>query len=480
MAEYINDSIEATVDDNGSFVFADKGEVDAASLAEFMGYHIQNMRDNLNRLMNYYRGKHDYANYAINAKKAEGKPDARIVVNYPQELTDNMTGFFVGTPPKITYQQATNDNAEDGVVIQDKLQRFLSLNQSDMVIADLAKQCDVFGYTHLLLYQDEMKETRFAVSSPIDSFVIYDDSVAKKPICGVRYKKYKNQVDGIQGTIYYPEHEIEFTADVAGYNVKFGEQTDYAYSFGDVPLIEFKNNGERLGTYESVMSLIDSVDEAMSHKANDINYFANEILKLIGVNVTQKMLDDMINNRVITVSNTNGQNVDIGFLDKPNADGIQENFLNRVDNLIYTKSGVANFNDDVFGNASGVALEFKLQAMTNKAKTKERYFTAALLNMLKQAFNVGASLPQVLTDDTNIMDDIDITFSFTVPHNLADEAKTAQTLMGITDQKTALSVLSNVKDPQQVIDARKAEEKQRQQDTMNAFNGDDNGQDAGE
>lgn len=480
MAEYINNSTLATIDDNGSFVFAGQGEVDDDTLGQFVSYHIQNMRKKLTRLMNYYKGKHDYANYAINNKKPVGKPDARIVVNYPQELADNMTGFFVGTPPKITYQQATNDNNEDNVVIQDKLQRFLSLNQADMAIADLAKQADVFGCTHLLLYQDEMKETRFAVSSPIDSFVIYDDSVAKKPVCGVRYKMYKNQIAEIQGTIYYSDHEVEFQSDAVGSNVIFGEQTDYAYSFGDVPLIEFKNNGERLGTYETVMSLIDAVDESMSHKANDINYFANEILKLIGVNIQQETLDNMINQRIINVPNTNGQNVDIGFLDKPNADVIQENFLDRVDNLIYTKSGVANFNDDVFGNASGVSLEFKLQAMTNKAKTKQRYFTAALYNMLKQAFNVGASLPQVLIENTNIMDDIDITFSFTVPHNLADEAQTAQTLMGITDQKTALSVLSNVKDPQQVIDARKAEEKQRQQDTMNAFNGDDNGQDAGE
>lgn len=480
MAEYINDSTLATIDDNGSFVFAGQGEVDDETLGQFVSYHIQNMRNKLIRLMNYYKGKHDYANYALNKKKAVGKPDARIVVNYPQELADNMTGFFVGTPVKISYQDKTNDNSEDNTVIQDKLQRFLSLNQSDMAIADLAKQADVFGYTHLLLYQDEMKETRFAVSSPVDSFVIYDDSVAKKPICGVRYKMYKNQITEIQGTIYYPEHEIDFQSDAVGSNVKFGEQTDYGYSFGDVPLIEFKNNGERLGTYETVMSLIDSVDEAMSHKANDINYFANEILKLIGVNIQQETLDNMINQRIINVANTNGQNADVSFLDKPNADLIQENFLTRVDSLIYTKSGVANFNDDVFGNASGVALEFKLQAMTNKAKTKERYFTAALLNMLKQAFNVGASLPQILIENTNIMDDIDITFSFTVPHNLADEAKTAQTLMGITDQKTALSVLSNVKDPQQVIDARKAEETQRQQDTMNAFNGGDDGQDANE
>ncbi|QEA57818.1 phage portal protein [Weissella hellenica] len=83
--------------------------------------------------------------------------------------------------------------------------------------------------------------------------------------------------------------------------------------------------------------------------------------------------------------------VDIDFINKSDADLIQEHFLDRAIDTIYTKSNVANFNDDVFGNASGTTLEFKLQSMSNTANMKERKF--------KLAFAIGATLPLDMTGE---------------------------------------------------------------------------------
>lgn len=60
----------------------------------------------------------------------------------------------------------------------------------------------------------------------------------------------------------------------------------------------------------------------------------------------------------------------VDFLSKQTADGTQENLLDRLENLIYQTSMVANISDETFGNAtSGAALAYKLQAMSNLALT---------------------------------------------------------------------------------------------------------------
>lgn len=66
---------------------------------------------------------------------------------------------------------------------------------------------------------------------------------------------------------------------------------------------------------------------------------------------------------------------------------------------IYTKSNVANFNDDVFGNASSTALEFKLQSMSNVANMKERKFKLSIRQLFKLAFAIGATLPLDMTGE---------------------------------------------------------------------------------
>lgn len=457
MTEAIEDDYKALVSDDGAFIYnAPDEEIDEATLYRFIKYHIENpsQRGRFKRLKNYYKGKHDYANFALNPRKDEGKPDARMTINYPAELVDNMGGFFVGTPPTITY------NADNGSELQDKLSNFLKMNHADSIISELSKQSDIFGRSYLLIYQDEYKDTRLAVSSPIDTFVIYDNSIQMKPICGVRYQRIDGAVAHTTGTVYYPNREIDFMGDELSSAVALDEPIEYEYDFGGVPLIEFVNNDERIGVFEPVMSVIDQIDESFNHKANDINYFANEILKMVGVNIDQEQINGMINNRILVVKGQPDTDVDISFLDKPNADALQENFLNRADSYIYTKSGVANYNDDVFGQASGTALEFKLQAMTNKAKTKQRIFKKGLLDMLAMAFAVGGTLPLVAKEE-NIISDIEITFTTTVPHNISDEAQTAQTLLGVTDEKTALGTLSFVNDPQSVIDAKREEEADR-------------------
>lgn len=100
---------------------------------------------------------------------------------------------------------------------------------------------------------------------------------------------------------------------------------------------------------------------------------------------------------------------------------------------------VANISDENFGTSSGIALKYKLQAMSNLAKTKERKFTSGMNRRYKLIFSHPRS--GMKKDDW-----VKLHYQFTpnFPANLLDESQIAGNLSGITSRETQLKVLSVV------------------------------------
>ena len=105
---------------------------------------------------------------------------------------------------------------------------------------------------------------------------------------------------------------------------------------------------------------------------------------------------------------------------------------------------VANISDENFGASTGIALKYKLQAMSNLEKTKERKFSSGMNRRYKILFGHPAS--KVPADSW-----VQLHYQFTpnIPANLLEEAQIAAQMEGITSHETQLRVLSvvdNVKD----------------------------------
>ncbi|KRN75667.1 portal protein [Weissella kandleri] len=431
-------------DENDVFYFDQQSDeiIDEKELGELISVHSRNVVRRFNKLMRYYLGKHSILN---KQSKSKGKPDNRIIINFAKEIVDNEVGYFAGTPVKFDYDENGVSNNE----IDKRIADFVNINMLSDTVAELAKQVDIFGRANVLLYQDEDASTLVKPIDPRQSFIVYDTSINKNKLFGIYYNQIKRN-GTVRGVLYTKTQCFEFTGNTSG-EIIMGDAIDNV--FQDVPLVEFYASVERQGLFEQVISLIDSVEQAFSNKNNDIDYFANTIMKIVNAAIKQEDVEAMIDKRLLNVKSVSGEGggVDIDFLNKPDADNIQEHFLERAIDFIYSKSNSANFNDEVFGNASGTALEFKLQSMSNAAGMKERKFKTALKQVFKLAFQVGATLPYAPGAEKNIS----MTFKRTIPHNVQDEANTAKTLLDVTDEHTALSALSIVDDPDAVIEAKK-------------------------
>lgn len=401
------------------------------TLEKFVKAHQAEVTSRYRVLQDMYEGKHEILKFP---KKAEYKPDNRIVVNFAKYIVDTLNGFFIGIPIKLSHD---NEDVSNYIDMLD------AYNNQDDNNAELSKICSIHGHGFELLFMDEEANVGITHVSPLQAFVVYDDSIIRRPMYGVRY--YTNPDGELEGS--YSDSSV-----VHYFNRSYDVTYEHMHPFGDVPLIEYRENAERIGAFETVQTLINSFNKAISEKANDVDYYADAYLKILGAALDTETLNQLRDNRIINLTGDNAEKVIVEFLQKPNSDETQENLINRLQELIFQISMVANINDENFGNSSGTALAYKLQAMSNLAKTKERKFVAGMNKRYKMIANVPNS--GISGDEWTR---IKYTFTRNMPKNISEEAQVAQSLAGIVSEETQLSVLSIVDDPATEIAKKKAE-----------------------
>ena len=223
------------------------------------------------------------------------------------------------------------------------------------------------------------------------------------------------------------------------------EEEDKIHGFDGVPATEYVENEERTGIFEPVLTMIDAYNKAISEKANDVDYFADAYLKVLGSKLDDDDVKHIRDDRIINFEG-DIERLIVEFLQKPDGDTTQEHLIDRLEKLIFQISMVANISDENFGTSSGIAMKYKLQAMSNLEKTKERKFTSGMNRRYRLIFSNPVS--GMKKDDW-----VKIRPHFTpnFPANVQEESEIARNLDGIVSQETQLGVLSIVDNVQDEI-----------------------------
>ena len=367
------------------------------------------------------------------------KPDNRLAVNFIKYIVDTFTGYFNGIPVKKSHSDKE---------ILTKLQEFDNLNDMEDEESELAKMACIYGRAFELLYQDEETKTNIIYNTPENMFMVYDDTIKQEPLFAVRYgydDDYK-----LYGEVYTKETTYVLNGTMGFYNM-----TEQAPNpFDDLPVVEFYFNEERMSIFESVISLVNAFNKAISEKANDVDYFSDQYLAFLGAAVEEEDLKNIRSNRVINYygEGSEGKNVDVKFLEKPDSDSQTENLLDRLTKLIFQTTMVANISDESFGSSSGISLAYKLQAMSNLALSFQRKFQSSLNSRYKLYCELSTNV-----SNKEAWKDIEYTFTRNEPKDIKEQAETASILAGITSQETALSVISVIPDVQAEMEKIKKE-----------------------
>lgn len=410
-------------------------EITLALLSEFLDEHRHEVEHRYKKLKQAYESDHDILHAPA---KPAYKPDNRIVVNFPKYIADTFNGFFIGNPIK---------TAADDEAVSDYVEYLEQYNDQDDNNAELAKLMDIFGKGYEMYYTDENSELCITYLSPVESFMIYDDSIVERPMYFVR--RYTDRENTEYGSISnsYGVRNFQITG-----GLRWLDEDWQQHYFDGVPATEYIENAERQGVFEPILSMANAYNKAISEKANDVDYFADSYLKILGAEVDPNGIRFIRDNRVINFTGENSEKLVAEFMDKPSSDTTQENLLDRLERLIYQVAMVANISDESFGNASGISLKYKLQAMMNLAKTKERKFVSGMNRRYKLLFSHPAS--KVSADAW-----MQLRYRFTpnIPANLLEETQIAASMEGIVSHETQLTVISAVDNVRDELDRIEAE-----------------------
>ena len=395
-------------------------------LYELIQAHKEYVRKDSKPLQDAYENKYEIF---YQPAKPDYKPDNRIAVNYAKYITDTFNGFFIGIPVKVTSQDET---------VQAYIDTLNDLNDVDNNNAEISKLTDISGCSYEMYYNKEDGETGITYLSDLEAFMVTDDSILERPMYFVRYYEDANGVE--HGSFSDSEVVQHFYLKNGVY---YWDQEPHYHGFSYVPAVEYVANTERMGLFESAMPAINAYNKALSEKANDIDYFADAYLKILGAHLDEEDTIHIRSSRVINFDGDTDKLPEVAFMEKPSDDASQEHLLDRLKTDIFLTSMVANISDENFaGQSSGVALRYKLEAMSNLFTSKARRFTSSMRDRYRIIFSSPVAQQHGVSKDA--WAGIDIKFTANYPANLENEAEVAKNLEGIVSKETQLKVLSIV------------------------------------
>ena len=412
-------------------------------LKEALEAFIKNELPNLQKMEDYYSGKHNILN---KKNRTIDKEDAKLIHDYPGYITTIATAYFLGKP--ISYALQDDKLKKDF----EKLSEYLSTEEEQQENFEHSENCSIFGKSYELWYKNADNTIGNAVVDPRDCFILRDNTVKKEITAAVRWDKTKNKEDKwVYKLEVYDSTTVttyEFLSESDKKEVPNIKGVTKLHGFNQVPIIEFLNNKRAFGDFKKVVSLIDGYDEAASTSIDDMTDFTDALLVLTNVGGTDKETLKKIKEDKLMLIDDDG---DAKWLIKQVNDSYAQNNKNRLNQDIHKFSMIPDMQDKEFsGNSSGVALGYKLLALEQLAAQKEMHFKKAINQRL-----------QLMIDFHNLKikaTDIQKVFTRNVPKNLVEAADTAQKLQGIVSHETILSILPFIEDAKGELEKIKAEE----------------------
>lgn len=385
-------------------------------------------------LDDYYKAKHNILSKTTDPYK----PNNKIVNNFAKYITDVNVGYLLGKP--VSY--SVTDTDQD--LILEEIKNIFNYNDEQAENSILAKQASIKGKVFELLYVDEEGKVRFNMVPAENIIVFYDDSITPNYKGAIRFSKgitdindVTDKADQIMFMEIYDEISVERYVNKNGTLVL----TDtIQHPFGDVPVIEYDNNDEKLGDFEGVIALIDAYNKAQSETADDYEYFADAYLLIKNMSgTTSDDIADMRKNRSILVDGDG----DAKFLIKQTDGESSENYKTRIQEDIHRFSMTPNLTDESFaGNISGLALEFKLWGLEQLAAQKERLFKKGLQRRLELLAKYFAFYNREFR-----WIDVEISFKRNMPMNVSDIVDMVVKLKGIISDETLIAQLPFIENP---------------------------------
>lgn len=338
-------------------------------------------RRRFNKAQRYYEVKNDI--YA--RKMSDLKENNKIAHGFARYITNMATAYFIGKPVRYSVDDEDYQKALDDV---------LNKNYINMLNFEVSKEASKKGIGFLLIYINEEGKLKIKKCDAEEIIPVFSTSLGEYLECAVRLSE-EYDIDGKflkEGADIYDKERI-YHYERTNRAADFEFVSDEPHLLSDVPAIVIKNNEEMIGDYEPQYSIIDGYDKGQSNTGNDVDYFADSYLALVGAgggleSIGSEEPDEDGNRAAKNLKEHKLLFLDEGgqafFIEKNPNDTATENYKNRLFKDLFFLSQVPALTDENFsGNLTGVAIRYKLTGLEELAIMKENNFQAAQHKMIK-------------------------------------------------------------------------------------------------
>lgn len=338
-------------------------------------------RRRFNKAQRYYEVKNDI----YSRKMSDLKENNKIAHGFARYITNMATAYFIGKPIRYSVDDEAYQKALDDV---------LNKNYINMLNYEVSKEASKKGIGFLLLYVNEEGKLKIKKCSAEEIIPVFSTSLGEYLECAVRLSE-EYDIDGKflkeSADVYDKERIYHYERTNRASDFEF--ISDEMHLLSDVPVIVIKNNEEMIGDYETQYSIIDGYDKGQSNTGNDVDYFADSYLAIVGAgggleSIGSEEPDEDGNRAAKNLKENKLLFLDSGgqafFIEKNPNDTATENYKNRLFKDLFFLSQVPALTDENFsGNLTGVAIRYKLTGLEELAIMKENNFQAAQHKMIK-------------------------------------------------------------------------------------------------
>lgn len=422
----------------------DESQLDATNIAkiisENMSTHLANATET-QYLLDYYKGKQDILN---KTKSVRENINNKIVENNAYQIVEFKKGYVFGEPIQYTMR---NDSSTEEISTLNDYMNYEDKAKKDTDLAEWLYICGL-GYRIVLPdNRDDIDEAPFEIYnlSPINTFVVRTAQIGNKPLFGATYVKVKSgDKDFIVYYVYtknqYFEYISEYTGGTLG-RVDFVKSKPHL--LGNIPIIEYSLNANRLGLIEIVKSLLDALNLITSNEMDDIEQYVNSLLVFVNQNVEDAGLTALLAKGAVCINSIDpSRPADIKNINQKLDNGGTKMFYERIFNNMLSIAGIPSKNDKASGGDTGQArlLGEGWTMADERAKQDEQAFKQSEKDMLKLVLTIckGLTASEI---KTLTLKNIDIKFTRNKSDNMLVKS---QSLQNMLEAGVAPSVAFNV------------------------------------
>ena len=390
-------------------IFTDVKEITRANVAKVIedafSVHLQNARE-IEYLQNYERGKQPILD---RIKEIRPEINFKIVENHAAEITAFKVGYVFGSP--ITFVQRANNengNADDKKLAQLNEMMFEEGKASqDQALGKDISVCGL-GYRIVLPKKVVTGTSVFDMLrlNPRTAFVVKYNDIYRNPALGVSYVELNDRT--IRMGAYTDKSYFELESNSAG---SFRVISEKPNRIGVIPIIEYKNDNERMGCFERVLPLLDALNVATSDRVNGLAQFIQAILWMNNCELDSAQMEQLKDKLGLLTKSEPGNPASVQYLTATLDQAQTQTLIDYLYGQVLQIAGVPGREQSTGGNTGqAIMLSNGWQIAETHARSMEQTFTDSEREMLKVVLKITNLVSSGALASLKLSD-IDVKFS---------------------------------------------------------------------